>query len=87
MPTHVRNFWLELSVDGRKSRIETGPVRKDGGFELTVKMRQKGGIINAAVLRGYVENAGDTLTLEYTIESTNLAFKEGEELTRVETTR
>jgi hypothetical protein len=44
MPRNVRNFWIELSVDGRKSRIETGPSRKDGGFSMTVRVRENGGI-------------------------------------------
>ena len=40
MPRNVRNFWIELSVDGRDSRVETGPVRKDGGFDMTIRIRE-----------------------------------------------
>lgn len=62
MPRNVRNFWVELTVDGKSSRIATGPVSKDGGFELTVRMRSNGGIIRALDLRGYVAGDG-ALTL------------------------
>lgn len=31
-------------MDGRETAIETGPRAKDGGFRLTVKMRDQGGI-------------------------------------------
>lgn len=44
MPRNVRNFWIELSVDGKKETVETGPVSKTGGFYMTIKMRDKGGI-------------------------------------------
>jgi hypothetical protein len=56
MPRNVRNFWITGSIDGRKSSFASGPVRRDGGFELTVKMRDRGGIITAVDLRGYAEN-------------------------------
>jgi len=37
----VRNFWIEAEVDGRKTPIAFGPRGKDGGFSLTVFMRNK----------------------------------------------
>ena len=42
MPKNVRNFWIELEVDGRKTKIATGPRSKDGGFKLILKMRENG---------------------------------------------
>jgi len=53
MPRNVRNFWIELEVDGRKQRIATGPRSKDGGFSLTVKMRDQGEIITALGVEGF----------------------------------
>ena len=41
---NVRNFWLELSVDGKQSRVDTGPRAKDGGFDLIVYVREDGDI-------------------------------------------
>lgn len=52
MPRNVRNFWLELTVDGKTSRVETGPQSKDGGFQLTIKMRDEGDITIAASIVG-----------------------------------
>ena len=51
MPRNVRNFWLDLDVDGR-SRIETGPRSKDGGFRLTILIRDAGGISTKRVTIG-----------------------------------
>lgn len=53
MPRNVRNFWIEADIDGRRSPFAAGPVRKDGGFRLTVYQRQDGNIITAAHVRGY----------------------------------
>lgn len=44
MPKQVRNFWIELEVDGRKTKSATGPQGKDGGFKLIIKMRENGEI-------------------------------------------
>ena len=64
MPRNVRNFWIELDVDGRKSRIETGPVRKDGGFSLTIRNREQGRISPTTLeVRGYVDGSGQILSL------------------------
>jgi hypothetical protein len=54
MPRNVRNFWLELEVDGKKTKVATGPVRKDGGFTLDVKMRDMGCIMIAGQIVGQV---------------------------------
>ena len=39
MPRNLRNFWIELEVDGRKTKIATGPPAKNGGFALRVFQR------------------------------------------------
>jgi hypothetical protein len=51
MPRNVRNFWVELDVDGR-SRVATGPRSKDGGFELNIKMRDEGSVKEAVRIVG-----------------------------------
>lgn len=58
MPRNVRNFWIELSVDGRTSRIAAGPVRKDGGFELRILQRSRGDIVEAVDCWGRVDDDG-----------------------------
>ena len=52
MPKNVRNFWIELTVDGKKTPIATGPRAADGGFELTVYQRNNGYIVNALTVLG-----------------------------------
>ena len=64
MPRNVRNFWVELDVDGRRSRVETGPVRKDGGFSLTIRARERSSISPTTLeVRGYVDGSGKVLSL------------------------
>lgn len=59
----VRNFWLEGRVDGRTTEVEGGPRSKDGGFSLTVYIRDEGGIETGVRLSGYAHDDG-TLSLD-----------------------
>lgn len=43
-PRVVRNFWIELEVDGKKEKIATGPRHAGGGFHMVIRMREKGQI-------------------------------------------
>lgn len=43
MPRNVRNFWLEIEVDGRKTKVSLGPAGKTGGARVRVFMRHEGG--------------------------------------------
>lgn len=56
MPRNVRNFWIELTIDGAAKRIETRS--KDGGFTLTILQRDKGGIIGALDIVGIAQRDG-----------------------------
>ncbi len=42
MPRNIRNFWIELEVDGRSKRIETGPKTGTGGFDMVIRLRENG---------------------------------------------
>lgn len=53
MPRNVRNFWVEADIDGRRERLSGGPVARDGGFELTVYIRDRGSVRRAVEMRGY----------------------------------
>ena len=44
MPRLVRNFWLTLSVTGKKTDVATGPRSAAGGFHLKILMREDGAI-------------------------------------------
>jgi len=59
MPRNVRNFWLTLDVDGKKTNVATGPRSRDGGFYLTILVREDGGICdNAVIVEGKVLSDG-----------------------------
>ena len=48
MPRYVRNFWIEVYVDGRKTKIACGPRAKDGGALITIYQRSEGNVRKAA---------------------------------------
>jgi hypothetical protein len=54
----VRNFWLDARIDGRSTTLSGGPVSKDGGFDLSIKIRSEGEVWEALVVRGYALPAG-----------------------------
>ena len=55
MPQNVRNFWIELEVDGKKTKVATGPRSKDGEFYLSISMRNEDGSIHddAIQIKGF----------------------------------
>lgn len=63
MPRNVRNFWIEGEVDGRKTPIAFGPQEKDGGFRLTVYMRDEGRMENVLEIEGQYMEVDDMITL------------------------
>lgn len=59
MPRNVRNFWLELEVDGKRTPVATGPVAEDGGFLLVLKIRNAGQVVYAGQLEGSADADGN----------------------------
>ena len=53
MARNVRNFWIEIKVDGKTAKIATGPPAKDGGFSLRIKQRSNGAIMNVLTVEGF----------------------------------
>jgi hypothetical protein len=49
MPRNVRNFWLEIDVDARAKTLGTGPIAKDGGFNLRILVRKDGAVSDSSV--------------------------------------
>jgi len=62
MPRNVRNFWAEVRADGKDTPVVTGPVSADGGINVTIYQRDKGGVVRAVSLIGRAEDDG-ALTL------------------------
>ena len=50
----TRNFWIDVDIDGRRTRLQGGPISKEGGFTLTVRMRDNGNRPVVAQIRGFV---------------------------------
>lgn len=50
----VRNWWIDADIDGRQTRLEGGPRRKDGGFTLRIYQREDGSISKAGWIEGFV---------------------------------
>lgn len=44
MPRNTRNFWIELSIDGKKTKVAAGPRSRSGGFRCRVLQRADGEI-------------------------------------------
>lgn len=52
MPRFVRNFWIELEIDGRRSRVACGPRRADGGFRARIFIRREGRVAAGMAVEG-----------------------------------
>ena len=59
----MRNFWLELNIDGKKTPFEGGPKAKDGGFSLRILVRNKGVTDTGAFITGTYEPETDELVI------------------------
>lgn len=67
MPRNVRNFWVEVEIDGQKTRLKGGPTQADGGMSITLLQRDKGGIVEAAHISCYRNHdSEDLITLIFT---------------------
>jgi hypothetical protein len=65
---NVRNFWIELSVDGKQEEISAGPKGKDGGFFLRVLVREKGSVCPQIATLSGVVNAEGKLVIRCTMD-------------------
>lgn len=71
-PRNVRNFWIELDVDGKKIPIRTGPRHSDGGFSLTIRQRHLGKVLTAATIQGHSD--GELITLDIKSQNDHSVF-------------
>ncbi len=54
----MRNWWIEVTIDGRKTKLQGGPRAKDGGFTLTVRQRDNGESVGVLRLDGIADSEG-----------------------------
>jgi len=85
MPRNVRNFWITLDVDGKQKRVATGPRRKDGGFDLTLYMRDKGDVVEALEIAGRADSSGGLTLSIWPRRVTTCGIRDGS--IEIETTR
>lgn len=78
MPRNVRNFWIEVEIDGQKSKFAGGPQSKDGGFSLTVRQRHEGNIRRSVHIAGWFEDSaeGNKLVLKTTVNPDDKLLRE-----------
>ena len=57
----VRNFWVDASIDGRKTELSGGPKSKGGGMKVVIKQREEGSIVTALTVYCY-EIGGELVT-------------------------
>lgn len=46
----MRNFWLEGQIEGRKSMITGGPIKKEGTMWVDIKVKEKGKSVTALTI-------------------------------------
>ena len=61
----VRNFWIEVEIDGRKTKLTGGPTGKNGGMVIVLYQRQEGKIIQP--IRIHCDTLTDTKTGEISL--------------------
>jgi len=60
----VRNFWIEVRIDGRKTPLRGGPMSKDGGFTLSILGKGPHATIPLAGMVGTCENGAIVLKVD-----------------------
>ena len=64
----VRNFWVDVVVDGRQTDLSGGPRSKDGGMRAVFYVRDNGAIVKAVTVDCYT-GADGQLTIAVQSES------------------
>ncbi|MHB9019374.1 MAG: hypothetical protein ACYC3G_00650 [Minisyncoccota bacterium] len=67
----MRNFWIEGEVDGRKTVLTGGPRSKDGGFTLTVFIKDHGTSRKALQVDGFVNSTGELVLIAQGLKVTD----------------
>lgn len=55
----TKNFWVETTVDGRKTKLASGPRAADGGFSTNIFMRADGERREVVHITGRVTSEGE----------------------------
>ena len=61
----MRNFWIEATIDGKQTKLASGPRAKDGGFMMKVYQRDEGQSVTACEVIGAVDETGELCLTVY----------------------
>ena len=50
----IRNFWIKVAIDDRKTVLSGGPKNKDGEFFMTIYQRNDGRSVKALEIEGII---------------------------------
>ena len=78
-PHNVRNFYIEVEIDGYKTTLRGGSPSKDGGMKVTLYQRDSGEITKALTVDCTADSEG--------VLKTKVTNNNGEYLTTVITAR
>lgn len=90
MPRNVRNFLIDLDVDGMASHIVTGPRGRDEGFSTRIRYRENGNVSDKHVfIAGFGPNREGKIRMEITIPENATIERcfNGEYLVKIESAR
>lgn len=65
----LRNFYIECEIDGKKTKLSGGPIKKDGGLSIKIYQRNCGEKILAGQIDAFLQNDGITLQSVYSFPS------------------
>lgn len=78
MPRNVRNYWINVQVDGKGKPIEAGPKAAGGGFRVSVLLRHEGSISPISLeVTGQAYSNGK-LQLIARVDEPGLSFEEAD---------
>lgn len=58
MPRVTRNFWVDVDIDGKQTRLSGGPRGRRGEFEATIYIRDNGSVLRAVAISGRAMSDG-----------------------------
>lgn len=79
----IRNFWIEVEIAGRKTKLKGGPANKLGGMKVTLYQRDKGTIHKSVTVDCEADAMGNLMTTVNTIKTNDY----GASMTYVDTIR
>lgn len=60
---NVRNFWIDVDIDGRKTLLSGGPRAKDGEMSASLYIRKDGEVYRCCTIECEHNNGKNILTI------------------------